>query len=446
MRWTLLLLPCLAPAFVPSRTLRAARPTAVSAKNPNDLETEEERRQRMEYVRQVQRAFYSEEKGLREIEPDGTLRDVPLWRVQWTELPGFQNVLNVWQPHYTHMFMSVVNGPRPWYFGHVHLPGGTESLNKTEYRLEKGTRAPLTGVLMQVGDYKQLDDGRLVIVVQALERMEVVEAQRHVPYSIATIRLAPDEELVAHQLGADAGRSWGAARAAAVAEALHWHPFEVRSIGSDLLDGSSMKAAPIGVGVSPLAAFDVGAPIDELAARAEQVCADGASAARADDSDDEPAPASPADGAAVPALEYEVWVGLDALVRLLMELNPQADAEVPVPTQMLGLVPRDPPKPWPLGFYFDQLAARLDREGASVGTYSQAPFVHVPREYPARRRAQRLSFAVWVLLDPLVEGAREQARQPVLETKDTASRLRAAIARISEINAALRTYKESGGL
>ena len=73
-------------------------------------------------------------------------------------------------------------------------------------------------------------------------------------------------------------------------------------------------------------------------------------------------------------------------------------------------------------------------------------FVHVPREYPARRRAQRLSFAVWVLLDPLVEGAREQARQPVLETKDTASRLRAAIARISEINAALRTYKESGGL
>ena len=96
------------------------------------------------------------------VEPDGTLRDVPLWRVQWTELPGFQNVLNVWQPHYTHMFMSVVNGPRPWYFGHVHLPGGTESLNKTEYRLEKGTRAPLTGVLMQVGDYKQLDDGRLV--------------------------------------------------------------------------------------------------------------------------------------------------------------------------------------------------------------------------------------------------------------------------------------------
>ena len=42
--------------------------------------------------------------------------------------------------------------------------------------------------------------------------------------------------------------------------------------------------------------------------------------------------------------------------------------------------------------------------------------------------------------------SREQARQPVLETKDTASRLRAAIARISEINAALRTYKESGGL
>ncbi len=78
-------------------------------------------------------------------DPPAILRDVPLWRVQWTELPGMQNVLNVWQPHYTNMFMKIVNGPRPWYFGHLFLPGGTESLNKTEYYLHEGSRAPRTG-------------------------------------------------------------------------------------------------------------------------------------------------------------------------------------------------------------------------------------------------------------------------------------------------------------
>ena len=80
----------------------------------------------------------------------GTIHDLPLWRVQWSELPGFQNVLNVWQPHYTHMFEKIVRGPEPWYFGHVFLPGGTPNLGKKEeYGLTRGSKSAIVGTLMQ---------------------------------------------------------------------------------------------------------------------------------------------------------------------------------------------------------------------------------------------------------------------------------------------------------
>ncbi len=31
-------------------------------------------------------------------------------------------------PHYIHMFDAIMAGPRPWRFGHVYLPGGSEAL------------------------------------------------------------------------------------------------------------------------------------------------------------------------------------------------------------------------------------------------------------------------------------------------------------------------------
>jgi len=34
----------------------------------------------------------------------GVKPDMPLCRWRWTVLPGYQSVLNVWQPQYTHMF------------------------------------------------------------------------------------------------------------------------------------------------------------------------------------------------------------------------------------------------------------------------------------------------------------------------------------------------------
>lgn len=33
-------------------------------------------------------------------------------------------------PHYCHMFEGIVAGPRPRYFGHIYLPGGSANLGE----------------------------------------------------------------------------------------------------------------------------------------------------------------------------------------------------------------------------------------------------------------------------------------------------------------------------
>ena len=86
----------------------------------------------MELVRQIQKSFYRDDgssaPGTAAVSAvdaaTGSVHNVPLWRVQWTELPGYQNVLNVHVAHYTHMFQSIVHGPPPWLFVHLHLHGG----------------------------------------------------------------------------------------------------------------------------------------------------------------------------------------------------------------------------------------------------------------------------------------------------------------------------------
>lgn len=55
-------------------------------------------------------------------------------------------------PHYVHMFESIFCSKRPWVFGHLYLPGGSKSLGATTHGLASGSKAPLVGVLMQVGD------------------------------------------------------------------------------------------------------------------------------------------------------------------------------------------------------------------------------------------------------------------------------------------------------
>jgi hypothetical protein len=128
--------------------------------------------------------------------------NLPLWRVQWAILPGFQvrlhcaqvtvsqalqraftlthhtvclqqEVLSVHVPHYCHMFEGIMAAPRPWIFGHVYLPSGSQALGRPEFALEPGTQAPLVGTLMEIRQAVRLEDGRLLLLAAGLTRIKV---------------------------------------------------------------------------------------------------------------------------------------------------------------------------------------------------------------------------------------------------------------------------------
>ena len=53
----------------------------------------------------------------------GVLQDMPLCRWEMMMLPGFNSVLNVWQPMYVHMFETIIAQDEPWYYVHLQTPG-----------------------------------------------------------------------------------------------------------------------------------------------------------------------------------------------------------------------------------------------------------------------------------------------------------------------------------
>ena len=143
-------------------------------------------------------------------------------------------------------------------------------------------------------------------------------------------------------------------------------------------------------------------------------------------------------------LEKAVWTDLDFLIRqLLTALTPNTN--VPVPTQLLGLLPPD--QEWPEGFKLDGFVERLKEEKAIVGTASRSPFVSVSEaapDYPALRRAQRLSFGIWVLLDNVLAGYAPAGsiRQDVLELESVEERLDAALRGLNALNSTLKKTLE----
>eukprot|EP00797_Seminavis_robusta_P021389 Sro332_g119390.2 (92) ;mRNA; r:56183-56458 len=82
----------------------------------------------------------------------------------------------------------------------------------------------------------------------------------------------------------------------------------------------------------------------------------------------------------------------------------------------------------------------------TVGTYSKSPFVRYDyadnplKRYPILRRAQRLSFVVWILMENIgpVGNQPVVSRQDILEMHSISERLEAARDRLKAINASLR--------
>ena len=511
--------------------------TTFFATNPNDLETPEERSARMDLVRQLQKSFYQPDAVTNpnksevvssftdaddllnpfqdSINPN-ILHDLPLWRVQWSELPGYQNVLNVHVPHYTHMFRTLFakNPEPPWYFGHLYLEDGSENLENPEYALdpdpetgESRTKACLTGTLMQVVDYKENEyDGRLMLIVQGLEKFKVIsplsvpkprddcdtivssgdgemddncylfendavtgDKQWKHPYATATVELIPDQELIErHYYGniihSESPKSslWKEAHVLAIAEGSHWRKFECRSVNIE-------ECIAGGGGISPLINYDSlqaeqleKTSLDvlkktnnffiEQSKNSEQT-SDGYLfqsdlAHKASDSVN-----LDIRNAALPDMEFQVWVALDRMIRLLIQANPYKNVNVPIPAQMLNLLPVSPPpnkqfaEKWPGFFQLHKYAETLRmNENTLVGTATKSPFVQVDSmnlsSYPDLRRARRLSFAVWFLLDTILATDEadedELTRQDVLEMESIFERLKAAKKKLDAINGTLK--------
>lgn len=206
---------------------------------------------RMDLVRSLQKSFYMPDSPTKVIlddndeasaygtassrpraqldESTGKITNLPLWRVGWIETPGRRNCLNVHEGIYTHMFEQILSTQSdtndPLYFGHLYLPGGTKAAKSgaERYRLKTWReelddddrfddysksstlkapdistpsvdRSAVVGCLMQIVDHRRMEDGRLMLLVQAVERFVVDEVIETLPYSVANVQILLDKE------------------------------------------------------------------------------------------------------------------------------------------------------------------------------------------------------------------------------------------------------------
>lgn len=170
---------CISHAYAPGGQRLRRGLVAVRAESEN----------RAEQIKRLNDAFYGSDTTA--AGPNGVsatvadpLADLPLWRVQWNALPGERQVYNVHVPHYTALFEKLVRGPKPWYFGHVLLPGGSANLRDPQYALPDGPAATTLGTVMECLAVERRADGCLVVVSQGVGRFRVQDVKKTLPHDV----------------------------------------------------------------------------------------------------------------------------------------------------------------------------------------------------------------------------------------------------------------------
>lgn len=438
--------------FPPTTVLRSRSSTVRSSKRSRphssssssrlfllqEKENEEDQRRRMEIVRSLQTSFYKTAVDdhyhpRQELDMDsGICYNLPLWRVPWTEVPGRSNVWNVHEAQYTNLFESILHSEPPWYVGHLFLSsdaqdeplatwdeqlgggGGTaESRNKSEPSPASSTAAVL-GTLLRIVDYRRMQDGRLLLLVQAMERFTVLDVVQELPYAIGHVQLLPDAEEV------DDDCDWihqqtegnvGGARALAVAESfLRWHRYEFEHTMLPLpmqKNSGDLRAEDV-IGsalakVLPYAPYSQVVQVEQL--RLEELPT--ASSTTADNNKvttktaDYAGPTleqrlltggilkSPVvdeefDGMSADELEICLWIALNDFLKR---------SRKPVSPVLLGFMPPGEIS-WPKGFVLDKIGCSIIEEATL-----DHKCVQLHPDYPASRRQKRLSYAVLALLE-----------------------------------------------
>ena len=143
---------------------------------------------------------------------------------------------------------------------------------------------------------------------------------------------------------------------------------------------------------------------------------------------------------AVQMMEYHLWRSLDTMLRLLTMVS---SATVPMPSQLMGLLPKR--NDWPKDFLLEGAASSLENSGGNIGTSFKSPFVRVDQvaatssKYSSLRRAHRLSYVIWMLLDGLsIAGAESPSRSDLLQMSSVLQRLEAAKLTIDGVNDILK--------
>lgn len=375
---------------------------------------EDELERKMALVRALQSAYYQSDTSTAPTldTASGILRNLPLWRVQWTELPGRSNVLNVHEGIYTNMFETCLRREKPFYVGHVHLPGGSKNIKSEQRCYELKTwreevkdkhrgdseRSAVVGTLLRITDFRRLSDGRLILLVQALERFVVVNCVQELPYSIADVQILPDfDNPIPKEVEA---RMW---RTSAVLESFRYQNYEYDvDFSLPLADGKYLSVMDIwGPDIAKLLPFvpysttidpskldsaeaieQVGQPVPANEWSLESQLLEGGvlrsppsllSLTRTELSADD--------------LEDMLWTALVDFSRA---------TKIVLPKEVLCLLP--PNRDWP------------------------TPVERLSPEYPSHRRQRRLSFCASALLENTNIGA--DLRQVWLETPGTKARLR----------------------
>lgn len=449
-----------------------------------------EEEDRMKAVRDLQELFYKNEtSGILETK-FGILDNLSILRSPKVQLPGFQSLLNVTDPLEIHMFLKLVHSSNRK-FGHLYRREMTEweknqavaadssqndSFQKEEEKYKIGT-------LMQVSDYQQdPDTGHLIVLVQGLARFTLIgptterwdwmsasssvldERKEHATVEKACVELLPDDEFVTTFLPQaratfdqyDFTRNQdiqGAACAGAIAQASEWRLFETEP----------MRIPQTGQTLDPVSSL---APFEKnsLDNKEKNIMEEYLSQSPIDlvqgecsifDHEDDLAPDEQETSSTdenvineVLKVEHSVWVELDKLVKHLSKLNPKSNTQMPIPLQILSLLPfPNLVYYWPPSFQLAKHVRRVKTAHSILvnNKYKQnSGFRQIPSDYPPLRRARRLSYILWnIFLEQDTMEVPSDELQRVLETHSISDRLKAGLLQLQTINRILQQLIET---
>lgn len=443
---------------------------------------QEEFKRKMALVRNLQMSYYKSNNFTHSsFDPaSGTIADLPLWRVGWTELPGRSNILSVHEAMYTNMFESLLYKEKPWYIGHLYLPKGSENMkrdvaatpnetNNKAYKLKtwddeiqegedkEYPRSAVVGTLMRIADYRRMEDGKLLLLVEALERFVVTNVKQELPYSIADVQLLPDTEEVDPDVWVDScteGEIRDARSLALVESFQRYHPYEYdetfqlpipqkKDLQTQDIHGSLLtlmvpyvplsKTADLSKLTSKPLHFDLSEGKLEETNEAELVVEiNEEETQQTEVKDEQPCleqqllkgkilkdfvhPDDSVMNLSLDELEYKVWIEINHFL---------SSTKTPVSPVLLGLVPVG--IEWPTNFHLRKIA-----NGIANRTDLKHNFVQVSPLLPTHRRLRRLSYSATTLLEnkPGMEGL----KQELLECASTRGRLVMILEKLEEYN------------